>query len=143
MESRRIHQVLLGRFAIPTLAVCCLFHAGHSVQAQPPVYADPGGGYTAWMPPPQPVVPGPGWLSDDPNRLPYCDGTTLGDNGWPVPAPFKYAPQGHRPSASPDLESCLLTPEDPDSCFFTTPPTYFGTFYFDVIALDRRSNLES
>jgi hypothetical protein len=89
------------------------------------------------------VIPGPGWLSDQPGYLPDCDGTTMGANGWPVPPPFKYAPQGHRPSPVPDYESCLLTPEDPDNCFCTTPPTYFGTFYFDVVALDRRSNLES
>jgi hypothetical protein len=62
---------------------------------------------------------------------------------WPTAYPFKYYPQGHRPSPVPDYESCLLSPEPSDACFATTPPTYLGTFFFDVLILDRRSSLES
>jgi hypothetical protein len=97
----------------------------------------------AWMPPPQPLLPGPGWFTDDVHGAAAGYGVPPGADEWPTAYPFKYYPQGHVPSDTPDQVSCLLSPEPSNSCFCTTPPTYFGTFFFDAIALDRRSNLEA
>jgi hypothetical protein len=66
----------------------------------------------------------------------------MAGSDWPVAYPFQYYPQGRRPGAVPDYDSCLLSPEPADACFATVPPTYFGTVYFEAVMLDRRNNLE-
>lgn len=88
--------------------------------------------------PPTDSIPGPNWVEDSG----YPAQTPPSNDGWQVCYPFKYYPPGYPAAGGYSDASILLPPDGADACFCTPPPCYFGTFYFETVILDRRSNLD-
>lgn len=123
--------------AKPFSSLACASDYGespNSSEAVPPESSE------AWIAQPQPVVPGPGWFAD--NAIATGENIPPADDGWRVAFPFKYFPPGQFAGEVGRYAACLFPPEAADGCFCTPPPCYFGTFFFEVLVLDRRSNLE-
>ena len=134
----------LGKSLLCALATWALFYAtASSLSAiQPSPELPPPDWYVESLPPPQEgYIPGPGWFADDPAAV-YSPVPPASD-GWDISYPFKYYPQGNTAGDESVYSSSFLPADVPDECFCTPPPCYLGTIYFDVLVLDRRSNLES
>lgn len=130
-----------GKITLFAFTTCMALLAVSLVCAQPPAAEPHYDASGEWSFTPEPFIPGPGWLAEDPTTL--YGPTPPPQDGWDVAYPFKYYPQGN--AAVPDsvYDPSFLPGGLANECFCAPPPCYFGTFYLDALVLDRTSNIEA